>query len=118
MSKVNKWSEINIKVGLSGTNVPEEIIWDATDAQGQNAQPCKAMLLSLFDKDHLDTIKLDLWTTEMQVIEMDRFMYQTLKALSDTYYKATNNSELAGAMQQFAQYFGEKTEILIPPSES
>jgi hypothetical protein len=39
-------------------------------------------------------------------------MYQTLRGLADTYYRATQNRELATDMQQFVQYFGEKTEIL------
>ena len=60
----------------------------------------------------MDTIKIDLWTKEMQVVEMDRFFFQTLKGLSDTYFKATNNAELASAMRQFVQYFGEQTEII------
>ena len=70
------------------------------------------MLLSLFDKDHKDTLKLDLWTPEMQINEMDKFMYQTLKALADTYFKATKNRDLANEMQKFVMYFGEKTEVL------
>jgi len=49
------------------------------------------------------------------VMEMDRFVYQMVRSLADTYYRATNNADLANEMQRFAQYFGEKTEI-IPPS--
>lgn len=107
-SKVNK--EINIKIGLDEKNMPDSIVWDATD--NENPQECKAMLLALFDKDHRDTYKIDLWTKEMQMVEMDRMMYQTLKSLADTYYRATKNNELASQMMQFAEYFGEKTESI------
>jgi gliding motility-associated protein GldC len=87
--------------------------WIAPDNPNHNdPQECKAMLLSLFDKESKDTLKIDLWTTEMQVVEMDRFMYQTLRSLSDTYFKATQNKNLAVDMQRFVQYFGEETEIL------
>lgn len=48
----------------------------------------------------------------MQVLEMDRFMYQILRSLSQTYLKATQNKELAEEMAKFAHYFGEKTEIV------
>jgi len=75
------------------------------------------MLLSLFDMDTKDTMKIDLWTTKMQVNEMDRFFFQTLRAMADTYFKATQNREMAIDMQRFAQYFGEKTEI-IPKEEN
>ena len=70
------------------------------------------MLLSIFDKEPLDTLKIDLWTKEMTVAEMDRFFFQTLKAMGDTYFRATKNKELAEQLQQFVQYFGEQTEIL------
>lgn len=117
MTKIAKTSKINITVALDGQNVPVGINWQAED--GPNAsktQPCKAMLLSLFDAETLDTMKIDLWTKEMQVKEMDRFFYQTLRALADTYFKATQNQALATDMQRFVQYFGEKTEI-IPPAK-
>lgn len=100
--------EITVKISLDDTNMPEKITWDATDNGEQ--QECKAMLLSLFDKTHRDTYKIDLWTKEMQVVEMDRMMYQTLKALSDSYFRATKNNELASQMRQFAEYFGESTK--------
>lgn len=110
-----KKKEIKIRVGLDNKNVPEAITWKADDQEGP-AQQCKAMLLALFDKKSNETLKIDLWTKEMQVNEMDRFFFQTLRALADTYYKATQNAELATDMQRFVQYFGEQTEI-IPKSE-
>lgn len=106
-----KSSTIEIQVNLDDQNVPDKIKWSSTDGE-QDIAESKGMLLSLFDKESLDTIKIDLWTKEMQVVEMDRFFFQTLKGLSDTYYKATSNAELASAMRQFVQYFGEQTEII------
>jgi gliding motility-associated protein GldC len=79
---------------------------------GEKSQEAKAMLLAFFDKETKDTLKIDLWTKEMQVMEMDRFFYQTLRALADTYQRATSNSQLAESMQQFAKYFGEKVELI------
>ena len=75
------------------------------------------MLVSFFDKESRDTLRIDLWTTEMQVMEMDRMVYHTLRGLTESYFKATGNKELCAQMQQFAQYFGEKTEV-IPSQKS
>lgn len=112
-NEVKKSSGIHINVGLNEQQVPVHIEWKADDnPQTQEPQACKAMLLSLFDKEHRDTIKIDLWTTEMQVIEMDRFFYQTLRGMADTYMRATQNKDLANEMRRFVQYFGEKTEVL------
>ncbi len=114
---VKRTSTIEIKVGLDENNVPERIQWKAED-KGKKATPskAKALLLSVFDEENLETLKIDLWTKEMQVIEMDRFFFQTMRAMADTYFKATQNTELATDMQRFVQYFGEKTEI-IPKGE-
>lgn len=113
MSEVVKQSHIKITVGLDETNVPLTINWQADDApDAQKPQECKGMLLSLFDEKNKETLKIDLWTQDMQVVEMDRFFFQTLRAMADTYHRATQNKELAGDMQRFAQYFGEQTELI------
>lgn len=113
MKKVSKKSAIQIQIGLDEDNVPEQIKWRSSDGpKNAKAKEAKAMLLSLFDRENLDTLKIDLWTKDMQVMEMDRFFFQTLRALADTYYKATQNAKLATDMQRFVQYFGEETEII------
>lgn len=115
---MSKTSTINITVQLDGNKHPDKIFWEAQDSEEPQAKKeVKAMLLSLFDKDHLDTLKIDLWTKEMQVVEMDRFVFQTLRAMSDTYFKATNNANLANAFAGFAEYFGEETGILSKEKE-
>lgn len=117
MSEVKKQSEIKITVSLDAENIPVGIQWQADDAAGaQNPQECKGMLLALFDEKSKETLKIDLWTKDMQVVEMDRFFFQTLRGMADTYFRATQNKQLAGDMQSFVQYFGEMTEIL-PPSK-
>jgi len=108
-------SKIEINVELDEKKVPSKIEWSSTD-QGGESKEVKAMFISLFDKETLDTYKIDLWTKDLQVMEMDRFVFQGLRSLADTYMKATNNQEMANDMRRFVQYFGEKTGI-IPPSE-
>ena len=115
--KVSKKTKIEINVGLNAKNVPIEMDWQSEDnPNSKEATPTKAMLLSLFDKKNKETLKIDLWTYDMQVMEMDRFFYQTLRGMADSYYKATQNRDLAVEMQKFVQYFGEKTEV-IPKAE-
>ncbi len=73
---------------------------------------CKAMMLAFFDKKTKDTLRIDLWTNEMQVLEMDKFFFESLRSMADTYVKATRNKELGNEFQKFAHYFGEKTSIV------
>ncbi len=106
-------SEIKINVALDDDKIPESIHWQSTDnPENANQQECKAFLLSIFDKDHKDTLRIDLWTKEMQVSEMDRFVYFTLRGIAETYHKATNNTELANQIGKFSEFFGEESGIL------
>lgn len=106
--------EITIKVGLDENKLPEILSWDASGAGNIGDKTIKAFLLSMFDAETRDTLKIDLWTKEFQVMEMDRFFYQTLRSMCDTYQKSTQNNELAGTMRDFTKYFGEKTGIILP----
>lgn len=105
-------SHITIDVTLDEDRVPSKITWTATDQPGMDAVEAKAFILALFEKEHNDTMRVDLWTKEMQVVEMDRFFYHTIKSMADTYMRATGNNKLAGALQQFATYFGQETEVI------
>ena len=113
MNKPTKTSQLRINIGLDENNMPIDINWDADDSTNKGKpQSSKAILLSIFDRETLDTVKIDLWTQDMQVNEMDRFFFQTLRALADTYFKATQNRDLAVQMQKFVHYFGEKTGVI------
>lgn len=111
-----KTTTLTIEVQLDDKNIPDKILWKAHDQADPTMQDAKAMLLSFFDRASRDTLKIDLWTKDMQMDEMDRFVYYTLRSLTDTYQRATNNADLAREMLDFVNYFGEKTEILPPAS--
>ncbi len=119
MSKpVVKKSMIEVQIGLNEDKIPQTIHWRSEDnPNGNEFAECKAMSLSVFDKEYKDTLKIDLWTTDMQVVEMDRFIFQTLRSLADTYFKATNNQQLANDMQLFVDYFGKQTGIIEENNE-
>ena len=105
-------SDIHIEVQLDNQQQPTAIKWKAVSQDGPMEQMSKGMLLAFFDKETKETFKIDLWTNEMQIAEMDRFMFQTLKSLTETYYKATSNTELSNHMKSFVQHFGEFTGII------
>jgi gliding motility-associated protein GldC len=111
-NEITKTSDITLRVGLNAENVPVKIEWGASDRNNGALEECKAMAVALFDKEHRDTLRIDLWTKEMQVVEMDRFVYQILRSLGQTYLRATQNKDLAEDLAKFAHYFGEKTEII------
>ncbi len=107
--------KINIEVNLTDDNQIESVTCSGDDIP--QTIDGKAMLLSLFDKETLETVKIDLWTSDFQLQEMDRFIFQSLRSMADTYFKATKNTQLASEMQSFIQHFGIQTKILIDNSE-
>lgn len=111
---MSKSTEVNLKVILDAENIPNEIFWKASSGEPQEWIKAKAFLLSIFEEQSKDTLKLDIWTKDFQLNEMDHFMYHSLKAMCETYAKATNNNELANQFMNFVTYFGEKTEIISP----
>ncbi|HET8752977.1 MAG TPA: gliding motility protein GldC [Salinimicrobium sp.] len=109
MSKL-KTSNINIKVSLDENRVPERLQWSAEDG-GVDNEKAKAMLLSMWDAKAKETLRIDLWTKDMPVDDMKIFFHQTLVALSDTFYRATQDQRMTDTMKDFCDYFAEKLEL-------
>jgi len=55
---------------------------------------------------------MDLWTNKMQVDEMNFFFYQSLMTMADTFQRATNNSEGAKKIKDFANELATDLKIL------
>jgi len=106
-----KESEIKIKISLDENKVPEKIHWTAEDA-GETDQRSEAVLMSLWDAEKQNSLRIDLWTKEMKVDEMKTFFHQTLTAMTDTYERATGDEKMAGDMRRFCQYFAEELKLI------
>ncbi|HLP65690.1 gliding motility protein GldC [Flavobacterium sp.] len=103
-------SEIKFNVLLDENRVPESLAWTAQDG-GVNNEETKAIMLSIWDNNAKETLRIDLWTKDMPVDEMKQFFHQTLVAMSDTYQRATNDEKMADTMRDFCEYFAEKLEL-------
>lgn len=104
-------SEIKFLVELDENRVPEKLTWTAQDG-GVQLEEAKAMLLSIWDGQAQETLRIDLWTKEMPVDEMKLFFHQTLTAMADTYQRATQDEKMADTMRDFCDYFAEKLELI------
>jgi gliding motility-associated protein GldC len=98
-------SEIRLSVQLDENNVPERIGWEAEDGGVKSAS--KAVLLSLWDEQEKNTLRIDLWTKEMTVEEMKAFFHQNILTMADTFERATGEGKMAAQMRDFAAYFAE-----------
>ncbi len=109
MSKLHT-SEITLRVALDENRVPEELSWSASDGSIDN-EAAKAILLSVWDHKNRESLKIDLWTKDMPVEDMKLFMHQTLMAMTDTYYRATEDEKMTATMRDFCDYFAEKLAL-------
>lgn len=103
-------SEIKLKVGLDENRVPEELTWSAEDG-GVDNEKAKAMMLSVWNSENQESLKIDLWTKDMPVDEMKTFFHQTLVTMADTFMKATQDEKMTATMKDFCDYFAEKLEL-------
>lgn len=104
-------SEIKFTVELDENKIPEKLAWDAQDG-GISNEETKAVLISVWDAKKKETLKMDLWTKDMPLEEMQHFFHQTLLSMSDTFYRATNDEKMTATMRDFCDYFAEKLELL------
>jgi gliding motility-associated protein GldC len=103
-------SEIKFNIELDENRVPEKLNWSAQDGGIENEQ-AKALLLSIWDSNAQETMRIDLWTKDMPVDEMKKFFHQTLVSMADTFQRATADEKMADTMRDFCDYFAEKMEL-------
>jgi gliding motility-associated protein GldC len=103
-------SEIKFNIQLDENRVPESLTWTAEDGGVDNEQT-KAIMLSIWDNNAKETLRIDLWTKDMPVDEMKQFFHQTLVAMTDTYQRATGDDKMTDTMKDFCEYFAEKLEL-------
>lgn len=109
MSK-NETSEIKFTIELDENKVPENLTWSAQDG-GVHDEAAKAIMLSIWNSDKKESLRIDLWTKDMPVDEMKIFIHQSLLAMADTYERATNDEKMTATMRDFTEYFAEKLEL-------
>jgi gliding motility-associated protein GldC len=108
MSQTNKTADIHVRVQRDAGDDIESIRWSATDAPVPGAQDARAMILALWDPEARNSLRIDLWTKDMTVEDMNDFFFQTLLTLADTYKNATNNTDIMADIKGFAREFAEK----------
>lgn len=106
----NKTSTIELTVELDDNRIPEQLRWSAEDGGIKN-QEAKAMMLSVWDGNTQETLRIDLWTKDMPIDQMKVFFHQTLVAMSNTFNRATQDEKMTATMKDFCDYFAEKLDL-------
>jgi gliding motility-associated protein GldC len=101
-----KKASIQFDINLDDNNIPEKIIWKASDA-GNQLSETKALACSVWDEAQSNTLKIDLWTKHMRQDEMDKFFIDTLGGLSQTLQNATGDTYMSGELNKLCDQFVE-----------
>ena len=109
--EIKSISEIKVQVGMDENKLPIEIRWDAQDGDMKN-QVAKAMFLGMWDGEEKNTMKIDLWTMDMSIEEMQQFFHFTLLSMADTFERATNETNIIEDLRDYCYHFAEKMDIL------
>lgn len=92
-------SEINFQVELDAQNIPEKIYWDATENPNEGINDTRAIALAVWDHYHKGTLKIDLWTKDMEVGDMKRFYIEVMSGIADTLLTATGDTAMAATIE-------------------
>jgi len=103
-------SKIELLVELDENRVPEKLSWNAKEG-GVNDAEAKAFLLSVWDHETKNALRIDLWTKDMPVDDMKMFFYQTLVTMADNFQKATGEDEIVEDLRDYCAHFADKMKL-------
>ena len=104
---------LKFEIELDENNLPLNIQMHASDGASKENE-IKALMVSAWAAKTKETLRIDLWTKDMKVDEMKTFFHQTLTAMTDTFERATNETEMAKEMKEFGTKFAEKMDLIGP----
>ncbi len=94
-----KKSTIQFTVELDPNNIPEKILWNATDKPTDDTDETKTISIALWDHLQKNTMRIDLWTKDMPVDDMKRFYIDCIGGLSQSVLTATGDEFMAKEMR-------------------
>ena len=100
--KIEHESEIRLKVGLDTHRNPVRLTWTAEEGGIEPDREVKAFFLTTWDKKENNSMRMDLWTTEFMVEEMQAMVFQHLMSMADVVDRSTGDEKSAQSLRQFA----------------
>ena len=106
-----KKSKITFEIELDENHLPQNIQLNSSDGHLKNLD-IKSFLISAWDTQTKETLRIDLWTKEMMVNEMLIMYHQTLLSMANSLEKATNENNLADTLRDYCTFFAEQSGII------
>lgn len=109
-----KKSEINFAIELDEKNLPKNILWDATDKEDGGMESTRSISLNVWDNLNQSTLRIDLWTEEMSVVEMKRFYIDILGGMGQSILNSTGDEyfseEIKELCDRLVRHLNEETK--------
>ena len=80
---------------MDESNLPKVIHWDASDKEGVELEATKSISLNVWDNLNHSTLRIDLWTEDMSVVEMKRFYIDILGGMAQTILNSTGDEYMS-----------------------
>jgi gliding motility-associated protein GldC len=94
-----KKSSIQFEIQLDQQNIPDKILWNATDKPEEGLSETKSISIALWDHAQKNTMRIDLWAKDMPVDDMKRFYIDCIGGLSQSVLTATGDEFMAKEMR-------------------
>jgi gliding motility-associated protein GldC len=94
-----KTSEIIFRVGLDEKNLPKTIEWDASDKETEGMESTKSISLNVWDNLNHSTLRIDLWTEDLSVVEMKRFYIDIIGGMAQNILNSTGDEYMSEEMK-------------------
>lgn len=98
-----KKSTINFTIELDHNNIPEKILWDATDKPDPGLSETKSISVALWDHIQKNTLRIDLWAKDMPVDEMKRFHIECLGGIAQSILTSTKDEVMANEINALCE---------------
>ena len=102
---------IKFEIKLDENHLPIKIQMDVKNNKANEV--LKALMISAWESNKKETLRLDLWTKDMPVNEMYIMYYQTMLSMASTLEKSTGNNKLSNALKDYCEFFATETKIKL-----
>jgi len=105
-----KKSKITIDISLNENNIPEKISCISSDDKYK--KEIKSFMLSLWDPNKKETLKIDLWTKDMLLDEMKVFICQSILSVKHIVKRALDDDSIVNKIDKFSSEIAKEMGII------
>ena len=105
-----KKSKITIDISFNENNIPEKISCFSSD--DKKKKEIKSFMLSLWDSEKKETLKIDLWTKDMLLEEMKVFICQSILSVKHVAKRALDDDNLVNKIDKFSTEIAKEIGIV------